>query len=344
MKDIHTQNDVAAEAAGEELFAAPSAENVLPQTGGAACMGKQPQKRGINRKRVGELVFYWCVLAIPLLQFILMYVAVNFNSFLLAFKEYTYDTVNETLSSEWVGFKNFKNFFIDLTQEPLMGERFLYSFIAYATHLAFGTVLAILFSYYLYKRYPGTGFFRVTLMIPTVISSIVVVILYNNVIEEIIPAIFKVDAPMRSGSKLQTLFIVMMGNIFMGFGSSTLMYSNAMSRIPESLVEYAKLEGCTPLKEFFLITLPLAYPTIETFLITGIANLFVNQENLFGYFGKISPVETVGYYLFVQVADSGHMTKYPYASAVGLALTAVTIPIVILARKLLDKLDKGAEF
>lgn len=333
MKNIHSNADVSFETKVEELS---SFDGVLA--------GAQPRKNGMNRKRVGELVFYWCILLIPLIQFFLMYIVVNFNSFVLAFKEYTYDTINETLHTEWVGFKNFKQFFVDLTQETMMGERFLYSFISYLTHLACGTVLAIFFSYYLYKKYPLTNFFRVTLMIPTVISSIVVVILYNNVVESIVPVIFDIEAPMRGGSKLQTLYIVMIGNIFMGFGSGTLMYSNAMSRIPDSLVEYAQLEGCSPAKEFFLITLPLAYPTIETFLITGIANIFVNQENLFGYFGKISPVETVGYYLFVQVADSGHMVKYPYASSVGLALTAVTIPIVMIARKLLDKLDQGAEF
>lgn len=334
MKKIRSKTNVSTEM---QVGAMNTDSDVLAET--------YSRKNGMNRKRIGELVFYWCILLIPLIQFFLMYVAVNFNSFLLAFKEYTYDMVNETLHTEWVGFKNFKQFFFDLSQETMMGERFLYSFISYATHLLCGTVLAIFFSYYLYKKYPLTNFFRVTLMIPTVISSIVVVILYQNVVAEIVPVIFNLDSsPLRSGSKLQTLFIVMAGNIFMGFGSGTLMYSNAMSRIPDSLVEYAQLEGCSPAKEFFLITLPLAYPTIETFLITGLANIFVNQENLFGYFGKISPVETVGYYLFVQVADSGHMVKYPYASSVGLALTAVTIPIVMIARKLLDKLDQGAEF
>ena len=343
MKDMQTEKDELLQEKTEPSFPVASSENVSSHAGGVLTRQKS-RKNGMNRKRIGELVFYWCVLAIPLIQFVLMYVAVNINSFLLAFKEYEYDMVNETLNSEWVGLKNFKRFFTELAQDKLMGERFLYSLIAYGTHLACGTVLAILFSYYLYKKYPGTGFFRVTLMIPTVISSIVVVILYNNVVEGIVPKIFGIDAPMRSGSKMQTLAIVMLGNIFMGFGSGTLMYSNAMARIPDSLVEYAKLEGCTPAREFFSITLPLAYPTIETFLITGLANLFVNQENLYGYFGKISPVDPIGYYLFVQVADGAHMTKYPYASTVGLALTFVTIPIVMVARKLLDKLDKGAEF
>ncbi len=115
MKEIHSKTDVSTEAKGEELI--NSASNVLT--------GNPSRKNGMNRKRVGELVFYWCILVIPLIQFFLMYLAVNFNSFLLAFKEYTYDTINETLHTDWVGFKNFKQFFVDLTQETMMGERFL---------------------------------------------------------------------------------------------------------------------------------------------------------------------------------------------------------------------------
>jgi hypothetical protein len=38
------------------------------------------------------------------------------------------------------------------------------------------------------------------------------------------------------------------------------------------------------------------------------------------------------------------MSSFPYISAAGLVLSAITIPVVMIARKFLDKLDKEVEF
>ena len=62
----------------------------------------------IKKKRFDKkLLFYIGLLALPLLQFCIFYVYVNFNSFVLAVKRY--DVVNFTY--EYVGFGNFEEVF-----------------------------------------------------------------------------------------------------------------------------------------------------------------------------------------------------------------------------------------
>ncbi len=307
-----------------------------------------------QRKRVGETIFYWAILAFPLFQFAVMYIYVNFNSILMAFQNYT---VNKDGSAtiEWAKpiFYNFQEFFREFSNSEGMSQRFINSLIVYAWNICFTTVLGILFSYYVYKKYFGAGAFRVILMLPSVISSIVLVMIFKYIVERVLPELgpkmgFEVPKLLtQSGYKL--LFVILAFNTFCGFGSSVLMYSNAMSRIPESLVEYAQLEGCSPFKEFWHITLPLAYPTIETFLIVGVANIFIDQANLYTFYNSnmemCTDIQTVGYYLYVIVQkNSTTRSEYNYASAIGLTLTAVTIPVVMGARWLFDKFDKGAEF
>ena len=54
---------------------------------------------------VGELIFYICLVALPMLQVAIFYGYVNFNSFLMSFQSY------DTLSGKFTfdGFVNFKN-------------------------------------------------------------------------------------------------------------------------------------------------------------------------------------------------------------------------------------------
>lgn len=301
------------------------------------------QKTG-KQKRLGEQIFYWAILLLPLIQFSVMYIAVNINSFLLAFKSYTVNS-DGSYTIEWVGFNNFRLFFNEVMEQERMKERFSYSFLVYGINLIAGTALSILFSYYIYKEFRATGLFRTVLMIPSIISSVVFVLVFKYFTEIAVPEMFDTGGLISSGTPLQSLFVIMICSILASFGSNVLMYSNAMSRIPVSLVEYAKLEGCSPLREFVSITLPLSYPTIETFLIIGLANVFINQGELYTFFGARAPIETIGYYLFMRVESStATMTSFPYAAAVGLTLTAVTIPVVMVARFFLDKLDKGVEF
>lgn len=55
------------------------------------------------------------------------------------------------------------------------------------------------------------------------------------------------------------------------------MYLGSMNTISDSVIESAQLEGAGFFTEFFHIVLPLCYSTIVTFLVVGIASIFVNQ-------------------------------------------------------------------
>lgn len=312
-----------------------------------AIHNKIPHKQMTGkRKRIGEAVFYWAILIVPIIQFLLMYVAVNLRSFSFAFQSYKFDVKTGQEIIGWVGFANFKRFITEISADSVMLLRLKNTMIVYAIHLFVGTVLAILFAYYIYKGFKGTTVFRVVLFMPSILSSVVLVLIFNYFVGRAVPELFGIKGLMSTTFEKKFATVIFY-NTFMGFGSGMLMYSNAMGRIPESLTEYAKLEGCSATKEFFSITLPLIYPTVETFLIIGLANIFTDQANLFTFFldDANREIQTIGYYLFQTIfTERSSMTSYPYASAAGLTLTAITIPIVMVARYFLNKLDKGVEF
>lgn len=133
---------------------------------------------------------------------------------------------------------------------------------------------------------------------------------------------------------------IMFFNTWAGFGSGVLMYSNAMSGTSQEVVESAHLDGAMGIKEFIYITIPAIYPTLSTFLITGVAGIFTNQAGLFSFFGTGADVDirTYGYELYVRTLNAGNnVTQYSLLSAMGMWMTFVAVPTTFVVKWALEK-------
>lgn len=148
-------------------------------------MERSKKKRGLNGSSKEDLIFYALFMAFPVLQFSIFYLGVNFNSLLLTFEKY--DVM--TNATTWVGFRNLKDAFVKMTSSPDLVRAAGISFLAYFIGLLIGTPLALLFSYYIYKKMPASGFFRVLLFMPSIISAIVMVTIFQFFVERAIPEI-----------------------------------------------------------------------------------------------------------------------------------------------------------
>ena len=52
------------------------------------------KKGGFSEKRRRNLIFYCCMAFLPMLQYLIFYIGVNFNSILLSFQYYVSDPEN----------------------------------------------------------------------------------------------------------------------------------------------------------------------------------------------------------------------------------------------------------
>ena len=284
------------------------------------------------------MIFYISIVALPLLQFCIFYIGVNFNSFFLSFKSID----AETGKVSFVWFDNFIRLFKDITMLPEFTYAIKNSLIYFVISLLVSIPTGLLFAYYIFKKRFLHNFFHVVLFLPSIICAMVTVIMYRYFVELFIPNIIN----SIFGTKIINLFTnnklvaVYIYNLFMGFGVSVLMYLGAMNGISDDIFEAAKLDGCTPMREFVSIVLPQIFPTLSVFLVTSVAAIFVNQMNLFTFFDKdLAPINySMGYYLYKNVLYGGE-TKYPYLAALGLCITAIIAPITLLLRKLFSKID-----
>lgn len=279
-------------------------------------------------------------MAYPVLQFVIFYLFVNFNSILLSFKNidiYDYTKFSWTLD-------NFTRWFKDPTMFEQMITAAGVSIKVYLISLVVGVPLGLFFSYYIFKKLPASGFFRVMLFLPSILSSIVLVSIYtsfmNNVFADILKKLFNMDRKIDFFSIDRRFATVMFYNIFIGFATSVLMYANKMSSISTEVIESAHLDGASGIKEFWYIVLPMSFSTVSVFLVTGVAGIFTNQINGFIFFGTTPNNETMtlGYLLYVKTYSAKqNMAEYPAIASLGLMITIIAVPLTFLVKHLLDK-------
>jgi len=287
----------------------------------------------------GELIFYCSLIALPILQVLIFYFYVNFNSILMSLK--SYEAISDTFY--WDLGANFSRFWEELTKTSILIDAFKNSFIVWLFTSVLGTFLCILFSYYIFKKWPFGKWFKFFLFLPSVLPSILLVIVFKFFVNEAIPGYIlhftgKVIDPLLIG-KGSLMPTVLFYNIWVCFGAQLLIYTGAMDQISPEVLEAGKVDGVSNIREFFSIVLPMILPTVSTFVIANIATLFTNQANLYAFFGDGVGYSnyTIGYYLFVLVNRGGNgKTMYAYASALGIICTLIAFPLTMLVRRLLN--------
>lgn len=303
---------------------------------------KSFKKATLAHIKRNRLLFYVIFMIFPVLHFSMFYVYVNLNNILLAFQ-----TFKETAGGyigKFSGLDNFKTVIEMLSSGR--GKMIVNSLLLFAVNMLVVTPLAIIFSYYIYKKFPCSGFFKLMLFLPRVVSSVVLVLLFQYIVEDVYVELFKADYGLLTTNGFA---VVMFYNVWVGFGINIMMYSGSMSGINESISESAQLDGANIVQEFWYITLPMIFPTITTFIVVGITTLFTDQMGLYTFFGENANFETVGYFLLIQSKYSDLVSPYPdtlsysQISAFGLMITAIILPLTLTLRHLLEKYGPSAD-
>lgn len=297
-------------------------------------------------------IFFWTMMTLPLLQFLIFYVGVNFNSLRLAFVKYTY--AENSLITEFPNANSFREIFSKMdVLLPMIGN----SMVFFASQLFVVTPLSLLFAYYIFRNFRGGEFFKVVLFLPSVVCCMVLLIFYrsflNSTFVDVANKLLSADweailiAQVIPSGYARMYISLIIFNVVIGYSGSILLYLNAMSQTSVSVLEAATIDGASELNSFFYIVLPGIWGTFVSLLCISIASIGSNQAYLFNLFAVDAPayIQTIGYHLYTAIFDGGLIkyTLYPYASALGIFLTLFIAPITIAVRKLLTRYGPSEE-
>lgn len=265
------------------------------------------QKRGLMKRKTKRALFFWLMAALPLVQFAIFYVYVNFNNIILAFQHYE---LNESYTFDVsFTFGNFATAWNVIAEKPYLITNSLIKFVVL---MVIQYPLALIFSNYIYKKWPASGFFKTVLFMPQLISGLIYGLLFKYIVSDVYialnPASLGGLLDLNDLSMARTMVLVYA--CLMGFGVNVLLFSGSMSGINESVVESAQLDGVNIVQEFLYITVPMIWPTVVQLVVVSVSAIFTDQMNLMTFYGsKADELSTLGYYLYFQAAWSDVIPK-----------------------------------
>lgn len=162
-------------------------------------------------------------------------------------------------------------------REPLFSVfvwTIFFAFITVVTQFAFGLLLALALD----KKIRGRRFYRIVLILPYAVPSIMSILIWAGMFDSefgAINALLGTDiAWFRDGNFAK--FAVILVNLWLGFPYFYLVSSGALQAIPTELAEAASIDGASPFQIFRVITLPLLLKILTPLLISSFAFNFNN--------------------------------------------------------------------
>ncbi len=302
-----------------------------------------------KRNKLKKNLFVYSLIAYPLILFLIFYVVVNFNSILLAFQ-----TIDGSGKS-FAGLNNFKTFLSEMFGEGnLLSYSFINSIKMYFINLVVCMPLYVFFSYLLFKKCFLNKTVSFLVMIPSIMSGLVIALIFVNFIGSNGPLTFIMEKTGWNGGKWLNLLYdekyafgtTLFYMIWLSFATSLIVYPTAMRGINPEVLESAKIDGISNMfQELWYIILPLIYPTLTTFLITGFAAIFSTSGPLLEFYYTDAPdyVSNMGYYFTKMILVDGTEFSYPKYAAGGIILTIIVAPLTILLKWALEKFGPATE-
>ena len=287
-----------------------------------------------------ECAFLIGILAVPVICFLIFYVAVNFNSIIMAFQ--SYDTATSTFYFN--GLVNFKEFFERLSTSSQLKYAIKNSALILVLNVGISMPLCMLISFCVTEKVPLFGFFKVILFIPSIVSTFALTMIGRQAITYILPKFFGIPFDVLVSEK--QFITVTLYDLYMGFAANMILYIGAMSSVSKDVLEYSQIDGCGFVRRFIHVVFPSIFPTVTTLLIVQVTNFFVAYGSMFSFTGQYANDSsyTLGYYLFIMIYKaSGSIgtafsyVEYPLAAAMGVTFTLIAIPIVFGTRYLLQR-------
>ena len=292
-----------------------------------------------------RLLFIITFTIFPTLHFLLFYVLVNIQSFISAFQLTTLGELHWTV-------ENFQWFFTAVFGGEL-SLQFRNTFITFVLQQIM-FVVSFFTSYFLYKKIPMHSFFRTVFFLPTVIAATVTMGIYQRIVGPYGPIALIVQNILNLDYKPELLadsrfanFFVLLPIVWLGIAGNMVLFGGTFSRIPDSLVESAKLDGVNWLRELFQIIIPIVWPTVSVLMVINLAGVFGANGQVFLLTRGQNGTDTLANWMYMQVftADGAFQhNAYNRLSTVGIVLTTISVALALGLRKFTDKFFGEVEY
>lgn len=292
--------------------------------------------------------FIICTISLQLIHWLVFNVIMSVQGILLTMKNVDYASNTEV----WVGLKNYASLFKQISMDFSAKQGW---YIAIRNSLAywplnFGIMLplVIIMGYFLFKKLPMRKFFIVILFIPNLLPAVALVQTVkemfapdygpmNNLLMKIIGSESVIP---WFNSTTYTNPILWVFSIWAGSGYFVVLLYGAFARVPQEIVEAARLDGVSFFRELWSIYIPIIWPSIITVMVTGCVSVpFGMYMHQLLFTGGQAQTETIALRNFFYLAGGDYYSSGTYSVVISL----ISTPIVLFFKWAMEKVFEPVE-
>ena len=287
-----------------------------------------------QRKMLKKDLLGWSFIIWPLLGFVLFSGFPYLLSLVLSFTELKSFFFEEM---KFIGFDNYVWLFTDPTSKLFKAfGNSLYYMLNIPINMSIGVVLAALVT----RKIKGKRFFSTLVFLPQLCSLVATSVVWKYMFDYDY-GVFNTLLSNIGAEKLDwlgdesTFMASILFTTTWSIGTNCLLYQAAISQVDESLYEAADIDGAGPIRQFFIVTLPMITPTIFYSLTTNLVSTFQVMGTMQIYVGKnipFGPMDagvTPVFYMYYMMNDNLATTGLGMASAMAWLLA---IWIIVITR------------
>ncbi len=243
---------------------------------------------------------------------------------------------------KFVGLENYKKLLARPAYDIAWGNTVKYTLCSLVVGLAVPVIIAALITETTHFR----GFFRVAAYYPNVIPSIAAVMIFTYFFGSGESGVLNIllnklgIGPMKflTDEKL-VIFWIVVAMTWKAAGSTALVYMSSISGISPDLYEAATIDGASPIRRFFSITIPTILRTGKTMLILQILAVFqILYEPMMMTKGGPNNASISIMELVYELAFT-HM-KFSQAAALSVEVCIILVILTALYYAILNRADK----
>ena len=244
---------------------------------------------------------------------------------------------------EWYGISNYIRMFQDKVFMQSLGNTFVYFLIQVPIMLILALILASMLNN---KDLKFKGFFRTAIFLPCATSLVSYAIIFRSLfstdgfVNTILMKLGILDAPFAFLTNTASArAIIILALVWRWTGYNMVFYLSGLQNIEYSVYEAAKIDGASPMKSFFHITVPLLKPTILLTAImstNGTLQLFDESVNLTNG-GPANSSITMSHYIYDVTFK--YVPNFGYSCAMSILILILVGTLAFIQMKVGDKRD-----
>jgi putative aldouronate transport system permease protein len=300
------------------------------------------KKNGLVHELYRNRLLY--LMFLPVVTYFVLFAYIPMAGIVVAFKEFNYR--DGMFRSPWIGFANFRFFFISGKAWLVTKNTFLYNAVFLGMYTFFSILMAILIFEVSSKWFKKVS--QSLLFLPYFVSWVVVTAfvynlfnyeygLVNTIIKSFGGKAIDIYSNPNTWHYLLPLFYIWK---WVGFGS--VLYLAALSGMDHECHEAAIIDGASAFQRIRRITLPLLRPTIVILILLGVGRIMRGEFDMFyqliGNNGRLLDatdiIDTLVFRSLVTMQDFG------MASASGLYQSALCFIIIMTVNGVIRHYEK----